>query len=87
MQGKIISEVLHAVWFDSGKASQGVVFENLFNPIPFETLALIMTIVSFRLCSLLYISLTLTYPNCRLTFVLMSGLLAFASRQNSGKRM
>lgn len=45
MQGSVISEVLHMVWFD-GKTSQGVVFEKLFNPIPFETLALIMTVVS-----------------------------------------
>jgi hypothetical protein len=45
MQGSVISEVLHMVWFD-GKTSQGVVFEKLFNPIPFETLALIMTVIS-----------------------------------------
>jgi len=45
MQASVISEVLHMVWFD-GKTSQGVVFERLFNPIPFETLALIMTVVS-----------------------------------------
>ena len=43
-QGKIISEVLHAVWFD-GKHSQGIIFENLFNPIPLETLAIILTVV------------------------------------------
>jgi len=45
MQGKIVSEVLHAVWFND-KASQGVIFEKFFNPILFETLALIMTVVS-----------------------------------------
>ena len=53
MQGKIISEVLHAVWFDN-KSAQGVVFDNLFNPIPFETLALIMTIVSVRFACMTY---------------------------------
>jgi hypothetical protein len=47
MQGKSISEVLHAVWFDD-RGSQGVIFEKLFNPIPFETLGLIMTIVSLE---------------------------------------
>ena len=43
-QGKIISEVLHAVWFN-GKHSQGIIFENLFNPIPLETIAIILTLV------------------------------------------
>ena len=47
MQASVISEVLHMVWFD-GKTSQGVIFEKLFNPIPFETLSLIMTIVSLQ---------------------------------------
>ncbi|KAF8960928.1 hypothetical protein BDZ97DRAFT_1760386 [Flammula alnicola] len=47
-QGKIISEILHAVWFEDTN-SQGVTFKNLFDPIPLETLALIFTILDFCL--------------------------------------
>ena len=47
-QGQIISEILQAVWFEN-KTSLGVVFENRFNPVPFETLALIFTVVGFYL--------------------------------------
>jgi hypothetical protein len=47
-QGRIISEILQAAWFEN-KASLGVIFEQQFNPIPFETLALIFTIVNFYL--------------------------------------
>ncbi|KAF8950927.1 hypothetical protein BDZ97DRAFT_1933152 [Flammula alnicola] len=47
-QGKIISEILHAIWFEDTN-SQGVTFKNLFNPIPLETLALIFTILDFCL--------------------------------------
>lgn len=43
-QGKIISEVLNAIWFE-GKRSQGVIFDNLFNPISLEVLAFILTMV------------------------------------------
>lgn len=53
-QGGIISEILQAVWFEN-KASLGVVFENQFNPIPFETLALIFTVVGFYLFYILII--------------------------------
>ncbi|KJA17559.1 hypothetical protein HYPSUDRAFT_57685 [Hypholoma sublateritium FD-334 SS-4] len=47
-QGKVISEALNAVWFDEKKA-HGIVFKSLFNPIPLETLALIMTVIDFAL--------------------------------------
>ena len=43
-QGRIISESLQAVWFEN-KTSLGVTFENYFNPIPFEMLAFIFTVV------------------------------------------
>ncbi|KAF8951859.1 hypothetical protein BDZ97DRAFT_1931639 [Flammula alnicola] len=47
-QGKIISECLQSAWFEN-KDSHGVVFEKLFNPVPFEIMALILTILDFCL--------------------------------------
>lgn len=52
-QGKIMSEVLNTVWFD-GKRSPGVIFDNLFNPIPLETLAFIFTVVRYSVWTFTY---------------------------------
>ena len=41
-QNKILSEILYLVWFED-KMSQGLLLQHYFNPIPFETLALILT--------------------------------------------
>ncbi|KAF8197078.1 hypothetical protein BJ912DRAFT_831302, partial [Pholiota molesta] len=45
-EAKIISTVIEAVWFEDLKA-HGVIFHALFNPIPLETFALVMTILDF----------------------------------------
>lgn len=52
-QGKIISEVLNAVWFD-GKRSQGVIFDHLFSPISLETLVFILTVVRYFVVMITY---------------------------------
>ena len=44
VEGKIVSECLKSIWFDD-KDSQGVFFKDLFNPVPVETLAAILTVV------------------------------------------
>lgn len=53
-EAKIISAVIEAVWFEDLK-SHGVIFSTLFNPIPLETIALVMTIVRFSISQLVSI--------------------------------
>ncbi|GBE88898.1 hypothetical protein SCP_1403060 [Sparassis crispa] len=47
-QNKIITDVIQAEWFRS-KTDVGVIFEDRFCPIPFELLALLMTLIEFCL--------------------------------------
>ncbi|PPR06351.1 hypothetical protein CVT26_004625 [Gymnopilus dilepis] len=47
-EGKIVSDCLKATWFED-KDSQGVVFSTLFNPVPAETIAAILTVIDFCL--------------------------------------
>jgi hypothetical protein len=51
-EAKIISAVIEAVWFEDLK-SHGVIFNTLFNPIPLEMFALVMTIVCFLMSRLI----------------------------------
>ncbi|KAF8811837.1 hypothetical protein BYT27DRAFT_7088601 [Phlegmacium glaucopus] len=45
-QNKIISEVIHLAWFEDATAP-GVMFPDLVNPISFNTMALIFTLIKF----------------------------------------
>ncbi|KAF8197616.1 hypothetical protein BJ912DRAFT_822601, partial [Pholiota molesta] len=45
-EAKILSTAIEAIWFEDMK-SHGVIFSTLFNPIPLETMALVMTILDF----------------------------------------
>jgi hypothetical protein len=80
-QHKIISEVLHEVWFDH-KTAIGVEFSDYFKPISLTTMASIFTGVSD-------ISLSVhdfTHFQVSLNFVSQSGLPANSSRPSSMRR-
>ncbi|KAH9481129.1 hypothetical protein JR316_0005649 [Psilocybe cubensis] len=47
-RGKIITETIEAIWFD-GLTGPGVIYAAHFNPIPLETLALVLTVIDFCL--------------------------------------
>jgi hypothetical protein len=69
-QHKIISEVLHEVWFDR-KTAIGVEFSSYFKPISLATMASIFTGVSH----LFYICSQYTQFRVSLNFVFQSGPL------------
>ena len=43
-QNRIIQQAINIVWFND-RSSDGVVFPNLFNPMPYEAIALVLTVV------------------------------------------
>ena len=43
-QHRIIQQAINVVWFND-RSSDGVVFSNLFNPMPYEAIALVLAVV------------------------------------------
>ncbi len=41
---RIIQQAINLVWFND-RSSDGVVFSNLFNPMPYEAIALVLAVV------------------------------------------
>jgi hypothetical protein len=41
---RIIQQAINVIWFND-RSSDGVVFSNLFNPMPYEAIALVLTVV------------------------------------------
>jgi hypothetical protein len=41
----IIQQAINVVWFDDGRRSDGVMFANELYPLPYEAMALVLTVV------------------------------------------
>ena len=50
-RNRIIQQAINIVWFND-RASDGVVFPNYFNPMPYEAIALVLTVVRCFRCSM-----------------------------------